>query len=207
MLVFEISAALNKYGFTQSQSDNSMFTMQSNGYFLPILVYVDDILFTGLSECLITDVKHYLNTQFKIKDLGPIKYFLGIEVARSAQGFYLNQRKYALDLLCDTGLTTAKPSVIPLEQNHHLIDNASSLLSPTDASSYRQLIGRLIYLTITRPVLSYTVHILSQFMNSPRVDHMQAIFKALRYIKQSPDKGLFISSTSSLNLRAFCDSD
>lgn len=179
----KFSAALKKYGFVQSHSDNSLFTFHIGSDFLAILVYVDDILFIGSSESMIHNVKLYLNTQFKIKDLGPVKYFLGIEVARSAQGFYLNQRKYALDLLRATGLTAAKPSVIPLEQNHHLLDNASPLLSLADASTYRQLVGLLIYLTITRPDLFYTVHILSQFMNSPRLDYMLAIFKALRYIK------------------------
>lgn len=94
----------------------------------------------------------YLLSQFKIKDLGPVKYFLGIEVTRSTQGFYLSQRKYALDLLRDTGLTAAKPSVIPIEQNHKLLDNKSLLLCDLDSSTYRQLVGRLIYLTITRPV-------------------------------------------------------
>lgn len=191
----------------QSQSDNSLFTFRVNTEFVAILVYVDDILFTGSSEKVISAVKLYLNTHFKIKDLGPVKYFLGIEVARAADGFYLNQRKYALDLLLDTGLTTAKPSVIPLGQNYHLLDNNSAVLSVTKASSYRQLVGRLIYLTITRPDLSYTVHILSQFMNSPRVDHMLVVFKVLRYIKSSPGKGLFIPATLTLNLSAFCDSD
>ena len=151
-----------------------------------MLVYVDDILITGSSTDLIQEVKAFLHTQFKLKDLGPLKYFLGIEVARSTTGFYLNQRKYALDLLRDTGLTASKPLVVPIEQNHKLLDNHSSVLSIADASTYRQLVGRLIYMTITRPDLSYVVHVLSQFMNAPKLDHMQAMFKVLRYVKQSP---------------------
>lgn len=203
----KISSALKQYQFVQSHSDNSLFTLKRNNDFVAMLIYVDDILITGSSESLITEVKLYLNSLFKLKDLGQLRYFLGIEVARSTSGFYLNQRKYALDLLRDTGLTGAKPSSIPIEQNHKLLDNQSELLSLSDASTYRQLVGRLIYLTITRPDLSYSVHVLSQFMNSPRVDHMQAIFKVLRYIKQAPGQGLLISATSPLNLRAYCDSD
>lgn len=203
----KFAAALLKYGFHQSLSDSSLFTFKVDNAFVAILVYVDDILITGSSESLMADIKLYLQTQFKIKDLGPIRYFLGIEVARSTQGFYLNQRKYALDLLRDTGLTAAKPSVTPIEQNHKLLSNTSPLLSAADSSSYRQLVGRLIYLTITRPDLSYTIHVLSQFMNAPRVDHMHAVFRVLRFIKQSPGQGLLISANTSLNLTAFCDAD
>lgn len=107
----------------------------------------------------------------------------------------------------DTGLTAAKPSLIPMEQNHKLLDNSSALLSFSDASTYRQLVGRLIYLTITRPDLSYSVHVLSHFMNSLRHDYMLAVFKVLRYIKQSPGQGLLIYANSSLNLFAYYDSD
>lgn len=134
----------------------------------------------------------YFHTQFTIKDLGPLKYIIGIEVARSSARFYLNQRKYVLDKLRDTGMSAVKPSVILIEHNHKLLDNHSSLLSSADASTYRQLVGRLIYMTITRPDLSYSVHVLSQFMNTPRFDHMRAVFRVLRYLKQSPGQGLCI---------------
>ncbi|KAL8121687.1 hypothetical protein AgCh_018427 [Apium graveolens] len=151
------NAFLNGDLLETSHSDNSLFTFRASGAFVAILVYVDDILFTGSSEDLIKDIKLYLNSQFKIKDLGPVKYFLGIEVARSSQGFYLNQRIYVLDLLHDTGLTAAIPSVVPIEQNHHLLASTSSLLFLADASTYGKL-----------------------FMNSPRIDHMLAVFRILR---------------------------
>lgn len=199
----KFSNALKQYKFTQSHSDNSLFTLHTSTCFVAILVYVDDILVSGSSTELISTVKQYLQTQFKMMDLGPLKYFLSIEVARSTDGFYLNQRKYALDLLRDNGLTVAKPSVVPIEQNHSLLDNQSALLNLADTSTYRKLVGRLIYLTITRPDLSYAVHILSQFMNAPCLD----VFKVLRYIKQSPDKGLMISAAAPLTLSAYCDSD
>ncbi|XP_074327534.1 uncharacterized protein LOC141665449 [Apium graveolens] len=78
--------ALKKFGFTKSESDNSLYTLRVQTTFVAILIYVDDIIFTGSSETVISDVKSYLHTQFKIKDLGPVKYFLGIVVARAAEG-------------------------------------------------------------------------------------------------------------------------
>lgn len=148
------------------------FCFSKESIFIVVLVYVDAILVTGYSLKDINAMKQFLRSKFKIKDLGALKYFLGIEVARSTTGFYLHQRKYALDLLKETGLVAARPSIVPIEQNHKLIDNSSPLLAEKEASMYRRLVGRLIYLTITRPDLSYAAHVLSQFLSSPRTDHL-----------------------------------
>ena len=90
-----------------------------------------------------------------MKDLGVLKYFLSVEIARSSNGFYLCQRKYALDIISKVGLLGDKPALVPMEQNHRLTLSTSKLLH--DQESYRRLIGRLIYLCFTRPELSYCV--------------------------------------------------
>lgn len=110
-----------------------------------------------------------------------MKYFLGLELARSSTGIFLNQRKYTLNNLVDTGLSGVKSSVVPIEQNHKWIDNEFILLSPDDIAIYR----RLLYLTITRPDLSYGVHVLSQFIFTPRVDHLAAAFTMVKYVKRT----------------------
>ncbi len=107
-----------------------------------------------------------------MKDLGPLKYFLGVEVARSPEGIVLNQRKYILDIILKVGLLGAKPASIPIEQNHKLALATGSFLN--DPKPYRRLVGRLIYLCFTRPKLAYSVHISSQFMQQPRIDHWNA---------------------------------
>lgn len=153
-------SVLIAYGFVQAHSDHSLFTFCKGAAFVAILVYVDDILVTGNDVKLIAAIKAYLATHFKIKDLGPLKYFLGIEGARSSRGIYLNQRKYRLDLITDLGFLDAKPSLVPMEQNHTLLsDTTSPFLN--NITTYRQLVGRLIYLTITRPNISYSVHVIS----------------------------------------------
>lgn len=135
----KFSDALKEYGYTQSHLDNSLFTIHHNNKFTAILVYVNDILVTGSDKGLIKQLIDFMSSKFKVKDLGPLKYFLGIEVARSSKGIYLHQRKYTMNILKDTGLLVAKPSKLPIEQNHTLQDNSSLLLITENASCTGEL--------------------------------------------------------------------
>lgn len=110
-----------------------------------------------------------------------------------------------MEILQDTGLLGAKPSLILIEHNHNLSSDKGQLLH--DGSKYKRLVGRLIYLTIIRPDISYAVHILSQFLASPTFAHMEAATKLVRYLKAAPGQGLLLSADSSLHLQAFCDAD
>ncbi|CAM8952023.1 unnamed protein product [Rhodiola kirilowii] len=151
--------ALTEYGFKQSDSNPSLFTLKKDGTFTILLMYVDDVVLTGTSSNIIRQVKDFIHKEFQIKDLGHLKFFLGLEVARSASEIHLNQRKYALDLLKENNLLDCKPSRTPMDIKHRLGLSKATLLS--DPLPYRQLTGKLIYLTITRPDLAYPVHILS----------------------------------------------
>lgn len=207
----KLTQSLVSGGFKQSYHDYSLFTKEINNEIVVVLVYVDDILVTGNSKEGINDVKKLLNEQFKIKDLGQMKYFLGIEIARSGKGIVLSQRKYVLDLLNDTGMSGCKPLSLPMlpslrlqayEEGKH---KEEDLLK--DAQRYRNLVGRLIYLTTTRPDISFPVQVLSQFMVTPMKSHMAAAYNVLRYLKQSPGKGILLSSRGSLELECWCDAD
>ena len=180
----KFSTIILKYGFKQSKSDYSLFTKKVNQTFIALLVYVDDILIASNDVQAVEDLKTSLNHDFKLKDLGNLKYFLGLEVAKSEKGISLCQRKYALRVLKDAGLTGCKPSKVPMEQNLKLSKHQGDLLA--DPGVYRRLVGRLLYLTITRPDITYSVHKLSQFMAKPRKPHLDATYKVLQYIKGCP---------------------
>ena len=150
-------------------------------------------------------VKDCLLQQFCIKDLGDLKYFLGIEFSRSKAGIYMSQRKYALDILQDTGLTGARPDKFPMEQYLKLTPDDGELLK--DPVKYRRLVGRLIYLTVTRPDLAFSVRTLSQYIQDPRKPHWDAAIRVLKYIKGSPGQGLLLPSENNLTLTTYCGSD
>jgi hypothetical protein len=201
----KFSSALLEFQFIQSKADYTLFTRHQDSSFIALLVYVDDIVIASNDQAAVSQLISVLNDKFKLKDLGPLKFFLGLEIARSKAGISLSQRKYALEILDDTGFLASKPAKFPMEPNAKFSKASGSLLD--DPSSYRRLIGHLLYLTITRPDISYTVQVLSQFMDQPRSTHLDAAHRILRYIKASPGQGLFFSAQSSLQLKAFCDSD
>ena len=122
--------------------------------------------------------------------MGGLKYFLGIEVARSRRGIFLSQRKYVLDLLLKVGLLESKPADTPIVQNHGLKEFSDQV--STTKGRYQRLVGKLIYLSHTRPNIAYIVSVVSQFMHCPSEDHMGTVIQILYYLKSSPGKGLLL---------------
>ncbi|KAG5556472.1 hypothetical protein RHGRI_006920 [Rhododendron griersonianum] len=201
----KFSHSIKSAGFQQSKADYSLFTKVTGNSFTAVLIYVDDILLTGNDLQEMARLKSFLLKHFRIKDLGDLKYFLGIEFSRSRKGIFMSQRKYALDILEDAGLLGARPEKFPIEQHLKLTLTDGVLLD--NPTRYRRLVGRLIYLTVTRPDIVYSIQTLSQFMHQPKKPHLEAALRVLRFIKGTPGQGLLFSATNNLALKAYCDSD
>ncbi|XP_010463099.1 PREDICTED: uncharacterized protein LOC104743749 [Camelina sativa] len=116
-----------------------------------------------------------------------------------------DKRKYALDIVADHGNLGSRPAYTPVEQNHQLATDDGLLL--TNPKSYRRLVGRFLYLLHTRPELSYFVHVLAQFMQTPREAHLEAALRVVRYLAGSPGHGILLQSSPDLTIDVYCDSD
>ncbi|GKC91519.1 putative RNA-directed DNA polymerase [Tanacetum coccineum] len=156
--------------------------------------------------------KIFLSSKFMINDLGKLKYFLGIEVLESNEGLVLTRRKYYLELLTEFGMLGCKPCGTPIESKEGVVKLSKGIVGDTDypltrINNYQKLVGKLIYLTHTRPDISYAVHVLSPFMHAPLQSHLKLTFRFLRYLKTAPGKGIPFNKGSDLNLRVHVDSD
>ncbi|KAK4386771.1 Retrovirus-related Pol polyprotein from transposon RE2 [Sesamum angolense] len=161
---------------------HSVFVQTTTSGMVVLAVYVDDILITGSDIVGIEEAKTYLQKHFLTKDLG---VFFGIEIAHSKHGISLSHRKYACDLLQEAGLLGTKPVDTPMDSITDFWNDDGNYLE--DKTKYRRLVGKLIYLTVTRPDISFAVGLVSQFMDKPRSVHWEAALRILKYIKASPD--------------------
>jgi len=151
-----------------------------------LIVYVDGIVLTGSNNHDIFQLKQHLCYHFQTKDLGKPIYFLGIEVAQSNDSIVISQRKCAMDILEEIGLVSSKSVDTPMDPNTKLLPNHGEPIC--DPEQYRRLVGKLNYLIVTRPDISFAVSVVSQFLNSPCEDHWNVVIRILKYIKRSRGK-------------------
>ncbi|XP_062082482.1 uncharacterized mitochondrial protein AtMg00810-like [Humulus lupulus] len=170
-----------------------------------VLIYVDDIIVTGNDSRKLQDFIARLNAMFSLKDLGPLHYFLGIEVHRDETGLYLSQAKYIKELLTRTAMLHLKPCSTPMTVGKALSKtDGEALKQPT---LYRSIIGGLQYLTHTRPDLSFVVNKLSQYLQAPTTVHWSAAKRVLRYLKGTINHGIHIKFSDQLSITGYSDAD
>nr|CAN76133.1 hypothetical protein VITISV_036298 [Vitis vinifera] len=184
------NSVVQEFGMLRSTSDHSVFYHHNSlGQCIYLVVYVDDIIITGSDQ----------------DDLGKLKYFLGIEIAQSSSSVVLSQRKYALDILEETGMLDCKPVDTPMDPNVKLVPGQGEPLG--DPGRYRQLVGKLNYLTITRADISFPVSVVSQFLQSPCDSHWDAVIRILRYIKSTPGQGVLYENRGHTRVVGYTDAD
>ncbi|XP_023750146.1 uncharacterized mitochondrial protein AtMg00810-like [Lactuca sativa] len=177
-----------------------------NGSITIVAVYVDDILVIGNNIDEITSLKAFLDAQFRIKDLGTINFFLGLEFTRNTTSMIVHQSKFIRELLSHYSIDDDNiPVSTPLSNKNKLQPNVG--VSLNDPTTYRQLIGKLNFLVHTRPDLAYSIQYLSQFNQHPTQDHHEVAIHVLKYLKSSKVQGLFFNKDSTFTLDAYYDSN
>jgi hypothetical protein len=154
----KIDNLLTSLGFTKSKAYSNLYFNVMKDETIILLLYVDDLFLTG-EDKLITDCKKKLAAEFEMKDLGMMHYFVGLEVWQSLEKIFLNQGKYAVEILKRFDMLECKAMNTPMQTKLKLlVDTLSELV---DATMYSQIIGSLMYLTNTRPKICFTVNTLS----------------------------------------------
>ncbi|XP_024178770.1 uncharacterized mitochondrial protein AtMg00810-like [Rosa chinensis] len=202
---------LPSLGFKCSYADPSLFVKTSGSSIVYLLLYVDDIILTGNSEALISELKLALQTEFEMKDLGKLHFFLGLEISYTPDSLFLSQHKYATELIHKAGLDDCHTHRTPCQSGIKLYKDGSSPLSSHDIPYFRSLVGCLQYLTFIRPDIAYSVNYVCQFLHSPTEAHLLATKRILRYVKGTLHHGIYFRRGSlhspQYTLQAYCDAD
>lgn len=201
----KLTESLKSRGFKHSDSDYSLFYKKQGNSVVFVAVYVDDVILTSTNLEEITELKVFLHNKFRIKDLGKLHYFLGLEMLYKDDGVIICQRKFTMDLIREFDCLTYSPVGSPLDPTVKLSKDEGTLLP--DPGYYRKLVGKLNFLTNTRLDIAYTVKHLSQFMQTPREPHLKAFVHVLRYLKKDPTLDIFMSNDPRHTVSSYCDSD
>jgi hypothetical protein len=187
-----------------SKVDTSLFILIMNHDICYLLVYVDDILLTGNNSTLIYCLISLLSSEFKLRDLGNVHYFFGIEVTPPSIWLILSQHKYALDIFSRAGMSSCKHVDTLAFTSKIGLQTSDLYFNPT---RYRQIVGALQYLTFTRPDICYTINKVCQFMHAFIESHWAAVKHILWFLKGTSSFGLHLSCGSSLSLHGFTNAD
>jgi hypothetical protein len=192
-------------GFHHSKTDHSLFIYRKGTDMAYILLYVDDIILTTSTDDLRKSIMMLLASEFAMKDLDPLSYFLGIAVTRHTGGLFLCQKNYAAEIIDRAVMLSCKPSATPVDTKQKL--SVSSGVPFEDPTLYRSLAGALQYLTFTRPDISYAVQQICLHMHAPKTEHMNALKRILRYLQGTMHFGLHMYPSSISSLTSYTDAD
>jgi hypothetical protein len=170
-----------------------------------VLVYVDDIIVTSSSPSATIALLKALDSDFTLKDLGELHFFLDIEVTKNPAGLLLSQGKYAKDLLKRAGMVSCKLVNTLLPTSEKLSAQEGTLLGPSDATSYHSLVGGLQYLTLTRPGIAFSMNKVCQYLHAPTTLHLVAVKRILRYVRGTIDMGSQIVKLPLMLVHGFSD--
>eukprot|EP00253_Pinus_taeda_P011034 PITA_11034 len=184
-----IDSYLMKLRFTRSEANPSLYFKVENDKPLTLVLYVDDLFLTG-ADPLIHKCKRELASEFEMKDLGLMHYFLGLEVWQKPGEIFLSQGKYFVKILERFGMVDYKPVTTPMELNFKKLCGSAVGLELGKASEYRQLIGALMFLVNSRPDICFAVNTLSQYMVEPHHTHWIGVKNLLRYLRGTITHGL-----------------
>jgi hypothetical protein len=196
---------LLEHGHVMGSVDKTLFTLNHGTHFLLVQIYIDDIIFCDSSHTLVSRFQKMMESEFQMSMMGELIFFLGIQVKQTKQGTFVHQAKYTNDLMKKFNMAELKLVSTPM--------SSIVLLGPdedgkvVDQRKYRSIIGSLLYLTVTRSYTQFIVGLCTRLQTSPRSWHRTIVQRVFRYLKHTPEFGIWYSASSSLDLVGFFDAD
>jgi hypothetical protein len=203
----QLSDKLQFIGFLPSKVDISLFHYHKGSITMFLLIYVDGIILASSSTHVVDALFKDLKSDFALKDMGRLHYFLRIEVTKTTDGICLSHSKYATDLLKHAGMLSCKATPTPLSPTGKTSAHEEEILSPEDETRNRSIVGALQYLTLTQPDISVSVNKVCQYLHSPMSIHWTVVKRILRFLKHTLGTGLHIRSSPSTMISAFSNAD
>ncbi|WVZ83424.1 LOW QUALITY PROTEIN: hypothetical protein U9M48_030572, partial [Paspalum notatum var. saurae] len=196
-----LKSFLLKSGFVMGSVDKTLFLLSRGGDTTIVRIYVDDIIFGGSSHALVSSFAEQMSNEFEMSLMGELRFFLGLRIKKGPEGTFVHQAKYTRDILKKFDMGDSKPMTTPMSTN-------TALDADEDGEAeFRGMIGSLRVPTATGPDIRFAVCLCARYRASPRTSHRQAVKRIFRYLKFTPELGLWYSSGSSLFLRGFSDAD
>ena len=201
-----IEAYFASEGFERCPSEPTLFTKSEGGKVLIVSIYVDDLIYTGNDKALMTEFRASMKREFDMTDLGKMKFFLGVEVTQGSKSIYMSQRKYAQEILCKFGMENCNSTKTPIVPGCKLDKDEGGI--KVDSTQYKQMVGSLMYLTVSRLDLMYVMSLVSRYMERPTKLHMMAVKRILRYLKGTFELGICFQKGGNFDeMIAYSDSD
>ncbi|GKE17397.1 retrovirus-related pol polyprotein from transposon TNT 1-94 [Tanacetum coccineum] len=200
----KLSSFLIEHHFTKGIVDPTLFTRRHGGDILLVQVYVDDIIFGSTNPDFSKRFANLMKNNFEMSMMGELKFFLGLQVHQSPRGIFISQSQYAIELLKKHGMDECVSMSTPMATERLDADLQGT---PTDQTTYRQMIGGLMYLTASRPDIAFATFVCARYQARPTVKHLKEVKRIFRYLRQSYNMGIWYPKDSGFELIAYSDAD
>ncbi|GJX64392.1 retrovirus-related pol polyprotein from transposon TNT 1-94 [Tanacetum coccineum] len=201
----ELSNFLMSKGFSKGTIDPTLFKIKYGEDILLVQIYVDDIIFGSTNPKYSKRFEKLMHSRFEMSLMGEMKFFLGLQIHQSPKGIFINQAKYALEILKKHNMDNCHSIGTPLATKPNLDVDLSG--EPVDQSDYRSKIGSLMYLTSSRPDLVQAVCYCARYQARPTQKHLKEVKRIFKYLKGTINMGLWYPKDSGFELTAFSDAD
>ncbi|GJU17741.1 retrovirus-related pol polyprotein from transposon TNT 1-94 [Tanacetum coccineum] len=200
-----LSKFLLAQGFSKGVVDPTLFIRKTGKHTLHVQIYVDDIIFASTDPKDCDRFSNEMSSKFQMSMMGQISFFLGLQISQNPRGIFINQSKYANEILKKFDLHKSDPVDTPMVERTKLDEDLSG--TPVDQTKYRSMIGSLMYLTASRPDLVFAVCMCARYQSRPTKKHLEAVKRVFRYLQGTINMGLWYPKDTAMALTAYADAD